>query len=1388
MVKTKRIISVLLTIAMLVTCMSGFAISVYAANFAVDKVVECEDGKLSSDVKSVTSKDASGGKYIMVEESGGRINDPAAEKGAYAKWTFDIPSDGTYLVFARVLLPTGNNDSFHYRWDSENWQTIHPGEQTSWTWIQVGKAGTTLKAGTHTFEWIPREKAGMFDAIFVTTDASKVPSNPGGLATPPPATPVAKPTATANTDSSTAKTFETKDGMVMIELEDITLNKEMFGLVDQKAASGGKGITPLINSKVLPDVSAKAGAEFNVKVDKSGTYSLFLRYTAKNDGNDSGYWSANGAAFKNIAYSPLTGDDESNFNWIKVNIGVSALSAGSTLNLRILPREAGAVLDKIILITGFPAYIPSGLGELPKPGEVTEMILPDDAYPKPTITPPAEHPRLLFTAKDIPTIKANWEKAQNQNAYKAFQDALNNTSDGNLKAPNPGKSNHNAAILNAIEAWAFDYVINGNEENGKKAVSAIKNYIATCVYDGLSDNCRAMGLVIFTASEVYDWCYPLISDQDKKIIRAACEGVASGMEIGYPPSRQGAVVGHGSEAQLMRDLLSFGIATYDERPDIYNYCAGRFLSEYIEPRNFWYKSHTQHQGDAYGPYRFQWDMWAAWIMKRMSGVDIFEPDMGKAPYEWLYNRRPDGQVFRNGDCYNESGNKNSYWTGYSNSLFYASNYYNDPVLKREFTREVKQLSSFNMSPVQFLVMNNPDLGGEPVGTLPLTKYFGSPNGTMVARTGWNDGLNAPDAIGVMKIGEYWGGNHNHLDAGSFQLYYKGILASESGFYESYGTPHDGNYNKRTIAHNSLLIYDPDEQMGIYAPKLNDGGQRFPNNGTEPATMEVWMNNGYQTGTVLDHDFGPDPMEPAYSYIKGDITKAYSEKVDGVVRSMVFLPLEDPDHPAAMIVMDKVDSAKAEFKKTFLLHMQQEPTVSGNKTTIVRDTDGYNGKMVNETLLPKEAKIEKIGGEGSEFMVAGQNLAPNKPISSATAIEAGWGRVEISPAQENKTDYFLNVMTVSDADSAAADIDSTLIEGENYVGAVLSDRVAIFSKDASRMDKEIKFTIPGSGNFKVFVGGIREGTWTVSSGEEVIVTQEGGAAFFSAPAGEVTLTYQNSNANRTTAPIVKPELEGISIRINNNFIYTDVPPTIKDDRTLVPLRAIFEAIDAEVAWDEATLTATAKKGTRVVTVSEDSNIATIDSEQVELDVPPQRVNDRFLVPIRFVTEAFGCTVDWDDFSQTVDIKYTGQVPQSEYPPKMGVPNSLTVYKITQSGEDADGNGIAKSLDGDLATRWAVEGTEESAWGIYDLGSVKALDSVYLAFYNGNTRVYTFSIEVSEDGNTYTKVLTKKESSGKTNEMEKYDLGGVKARYVKYSGAGNTANMWNSMTEIAFVEKK
>lgn len=114
---------------------------------------------------------------------------------------------------------------------------------------------------------------------------------------------------------------------------------------------------------------------------------------------------------------------------------------------------------------------------------------------------------------------------------------------------------------------------------------------------------------------------------------------------------------------------------------------------------------------------------------------------------------------------------------------------------------------------------------------------------------------------------------------------------------------------------------------------------------------------------------------------------------------------------------------------------------------------------------------------------------------------------------------------------------------------------------------------------------------------------------------------------------------ITVTLNGSKIYFDQPPIMQNDRTLVPMRKIFEAMGCNVEWDE--------ESQMIDVWSGDENIMTlwVDYESmwtpeayIELDVPPIVVNDRTLVPVRAISESIGALVDWDDYTQTVIITY------------------------------------------------------------------------------------------------------------------------------------------------------
>ena len=133
----------------------------------------------------------------------------------------------------------------------------------------------------------------------------------------------------------------------------------------------------------------------------------------------------------------------------------------------------------------------------------------------------------------------------------------------------------------------------------------------------------------------------------------------------------------------------------------------------------------------------------------------------------------------------------------------------------------------------------------------------------------------------------------------------------------------------------------------------------------------------------------------------------------------------------------------------------------------------------------------------------------------------------------------------------------------------------------------------------------------------------------------------------TPPVeTDPQQNGISVTLNGTNLSFDQPPIIESGRTLVPLRAIFEALGAEVHWDEDTQTVTAVRAETTVILQIGSTTLTVNGQTKTLDVPARIVGGRSMVPARAVSESFDTSVDWDNDTQKV-ILYTEFLPPLIY---------------------------------------------------------------------------------------------------------------------------------------------
>lgn len=158
------------------------------------------------------------------------------------------------------------------------------------------------------------------------------------------------------------------------------------------------------------------------------------------------------------------------------------------------------------------------------------------------------------------------------------------------------------------------------------------------------------------------------------------------------------------------------------------------------------------------------------------------------------------------------------------------------------------------------------------------------------------------------------------------------------------------------------------------------------------------------------------------------------------------------------------------------------------------------------------------------------------------------------------------------------------------------------------------------------------------------------------------------------------------------------PVLLSDRTLVPIRAIMESVGGTVGWDEVSQTVTLTYQGDTIRLVIDSTEAYLNDAVSTLDVAPVTINDRTMMPIRFIAEGFLFTVEWDEGTQTVTIRVpAGESPEetpaatpSEEPDDAEIPSVYMTTEITpealvriynQLGFNAEGNVAVKMSTGE-----------------------------------------------------------------------------------------------------------
>lgn len=138
------------------------------------------------------------------------------------------------------------------------------------------------------------------------------------------------------------------------------------------------------------------------------------------------------------------------------------------------------------------------------------------------------------------------------------------------------------------------------------------------------------------------------------------------------------------------------------------------------------------------------------------------------------------------------------------------------------------------------------------------------------------------------------------------------------------------------------------------------------------------------------------------------------------------------------------------------------------------------------------------------------------------------------------------------------------------------------------------------------------------------------------------------------PGIPARAQTIQVVVDGNLVQFDQPPAAIGGRILVPLRGVFERLGAAVQWNPSTNTAIAVRGATQVQLTVGSRQAYVNGRAVILDVPALMVGGRILVPLRFVSEAMGAQVTWNDQARTVYITSATSAQAQPVPPPPAPP--------------------------------------------------------------------------------------------------------------------------------------
>jgi hypothetical protein len=404
--------------------------------------------------------------------------------------------------------------------------------------------------------------------------------------------------------------------------------------------------------------------------------------------------------------------------------------------------------------------------------------------------------------------------------------------------------------------------------------------------------------------------------------------------------------------------------------------------------------------------------------------------------------------------------------------------------------------------------------GELVGLeayLPRVELFGA--GAMnlfVARSGWGP----DDTFITLRAGHSFT-HHGHYDAGHFTIFKGAPLAINSSRYSRVSSPNRLYYGVRTVAKNSILVVRPGDVIrphDYFVKNVNDGGQRLVMPaGSRIRDVEHWRNQlgagrHYEGGELHEYD----ERTGSYAYVRADLTPAYDStgydsqgkdgKVSSVQRELLYLFAED-----RVLVRDIVVATDPSYAKKWLLHSLSRPLVDNPRVILGTTRAGVlesrtdkahvlngSGRLDIRRILPRDATLRLIGGEGYEFYVetdtahngggwGGENFSEGGTARSW--FDNGAWRLEIRPQLPRERDEFLVALSPSLGVDRSGEVAPLNLLAGNATGVATPEQLVVFT-GGNRLG-ELSFSLPGNQRNLLLVGVVAGDSFQLVEGNKFV---------------------------------------------------------------------------------------------------------------------------------------------------------------------------------------------------------------------------------------------------------------------------------------------------------------